>query len=397
MRPIGISEIMHRITRRIIVDCIRQDLTSLGGNMQLCVGQKCGIEHAIHSLRHSIDGPENKAILLFDATNIFNVLNRQKALENVKTLRPSLHVALENSYSHPSYLYIGKTTILSHESTTQGDPLAMAMYGIAILPLISRLHSDSLTQKWYADDGSVVDKLKISGNYSTRALHPPWKGFDERVGRGAAWPSHTEHRRQRNIPRGKRTFSLPLRMGGLNIALPQDLQKNLEKLIELSNPLGSFNNDSFEIQQSELEQTKISLRQKADMQRELISKKSRIEKNLPEMKYTIQLASKKEASNWFNALPLSKHDFDLTKTEFRDRIVFRCTWEVENTPDICPGGQKFSLPHNLHCTKGGHTYLRRIEIRDVFANLMDDVCQAVQIEPNFSRSMEIFSRVILHY
>ena len=36
----------------------------------------------------------------------------------------------------------------------------MAMYEIAILPLITRLHNDSLTQNWYADNGSVVDKLK---------------------------------------------------------------------------------------------------------------------------------------------------------------------------------------------------------------------------------------------
>ena len=36
----------------------------------------------------------------------------------------------------------------------------MATYGIAILPLITRLHNDSLTKKWYADDGSVVGKLK---------------------------------------------------------------------------------------------------------------------------------------------------------------------------------------------------------------------------------------------
>ena len=35
----------------------------------------------------------------------------------------------------------------------------MAMYGIAIL-LILRLHNDALTQKWYADEGSVVGKLK---------------------------------------------------------------------------------------------------------------------------------------------------------------------------------------------------------------------------------------------
>ena len=124
-------------------------------------------------------------------------------------------------------------------------------------------------------------------------------------------------------------------MGGLNITLPQDLEKNLEQSIELSSPLASFNNDSFEIQQFELEQTKktkINLRQKADMQRQLISKKPRIENNLPKMKYTIQLASKKEASSWLNALPLSKHGFDLTETEFRYGIALRYTWEAKNTP-----------------------------------------------------------------
>ena len=158
MRPIGIGEVMRRIAGRIIVDCIRQDLISLGGNMQLCLGHNCGIEHAIHSLRHSFDDPENEAILLIDAKNAFNVLKRRTALETVKALCPSLHIALKNSYSHPSHLYIGKMTILSQKSTTQGDPLAMALYGIAILPLITRLHNDSLTPKWYADDGSAVGK-----------------------------------------------------------------------------------------------------------------------------------------------------------------------------------------------------------------------------------------------
>ena len=105
------------------------------------------------------DYPENEGILLTHAKNAFNVLNRRSALENVKALCPSLHVALQNSYSHLSHLYIGKTTIMSQEGTTQGDLLAMAVYGIAILPLITRLHNDSITQKWYCDDGSVVVKL----------------------------------------------------------------------------------------------------------------------------------------------------------------------------------------------------------------------------------------------
>ena len=133
----------------------------------------------------------------------------------------------------------------------------------------------------------------------------------------------------------------------------RELFSLLEKSIELSTPLASLNNDSFKIQQCELEQTKISLGKKLDMQRELISKKSRIENNLPEMKYIIQLASEKGESSCLNLLPLSKYGFDLPKTEFRVGIALRYTWEATNTPAICPCGKEFSLTHALHCAKGG--------------------------------------------
>ena len=111
-RLIGIGEVMHRITGPIIGDCIRQYLSSISGNMQLCLGQKCGRQHAIHSLRRTFDDPENEAILQVDAKNAFNLLKRRTALDNVNALCPSLHVALQNFYSHPSHLYIGKSTIL---------------------------------------------------------------------------------------------------------------------------------------------------------------------------------------------------------------------------------------------------------------------------------------------
>ena len=161
VRPNGTGEVMRHISGGIIVDCITQDLTTLIANKQLCLGQKCSIEHAIHALCHSFDDdPEKEAIILIDAKNAFNVHNRQKALENVRSLCPTLHAALQNSYSHPFSLYVGKLTILPQEGTTQGDPLAMTMDGIAILPLITRPDNDSLTQKWHADDGSDAGNLK---------------------------------------------------------------------------------------------------------------------------------------------------------------------------------------------------------------------------------------------
>ena len=52
--------------------------------------------------------------------------------------------------------------MLSKEGTTQGDPLAMAMYAIGTQPLIRRLDGIA-KQVWYADDsaaGSSIDRLK---------------------------------------------------------------------------------------------------------------------------------------------------------------------------------------------------------------------------------------------
>ena len=141
--------------------CIKRDLALLGNDTQMCLGQKCGIEHAIHALRKGYESPGVEGILLIDAQNAFNSLNRELALKNIDKLCPSLSQAIGNSYSTPSDLYINSSTVKSQKGTTQGDPLAMAMYGIAILPLIKRVLSDNVTQKWYADDGNAAGSIPL--------------------------------------------------------------------------------------------------------------------------------------------------------------------------------------------------------------------------------------------
>ena len=82
VRPIGIGEVLRRrLIGKTITRCIKSDHKNLGKKFQLCLGQKCGIEYAIHSLRKEFDKPKTEAILGIDAENAFNSLNRELALK----------------------------------------------------------------------------------------------------------------------------------------------------------------------------------------------------------------------------------------------------------------------------------------------------------------------------
>jgi hypothetical protein len=52
--------------------------------------------------------------------------------------------------------------IASTKGTTQSDPLAMAMYALAISPLIKKLKKQArnASQLWFADDSSAAGRLR---------------------------------------------------------------------------------------------------------------------------------------------------------------------------------------------------------------------------------------------
>ena len=66
---------------------------------------------------------------------------------------------LTNIYREPAELFAGGSVFLSREGTTQGDPLAMALYGLAVIPLIKKLATEA-KQVWYADDATGGGKLQ---------------------------------------------------------------------------------------------------------------------------------------------------------------------------------------------------------------------------------------------
>ena len=158
VRPIGVAETLRRIIGKAIISTISEDLQIVAGCIQLCAGQVSGIEAAIHAMNVSFEDAGTEAALLVDASNAFNSLNREVALRNIQNLCPALATIATNTYRMASPLFIDNQTITSQEGTTQGDPLAMAIYAVALRPLIDRVQNAS-TQIWYADDAGASGKL----------------------------------------------------------------------------------------------------------------------------------------------------------------------------------------------------------------------------------------------
>ena len=135
VRPIGVGEVLWRIIGKAILSVIKPEILSSAGNLQLCAGQAGGCEAAVHAMSDIFEEEETDALLLVDADNAFNSLNRRVLLHIIQYLCPPIAIYIRNCYSVQSRLFVlGGTEISSSEGTTQGDPLAMPVYAIGITP-----------------------------------------------------------------------------------------------------------------------------------------------------------------------------------------------------------------------------------------------------------------------
>ena len=159
VRPIGIGEVVRRIIGKSVMQTIKHNLQDAVGSLQLCAGQDAGCEAAFHAMNHIFTEDDTEAVILVDATNAFNRLNRQVTLLNCRAICPSMSPILTNTYRSDSWLFAGGQCMKSKEGTTQGDPLAMAMYAIGTQPLIRRLDGIA-KQVWYADDSAAGSSIK---------------------------------------------------------------------------------------------------------------------------------------------------------------------------------------------------------------------------------------------
>ena len=128
IRPVGVGECLRRIIGKTITGLLKEDIIHAVGTLQTCVGLESGIEAAIHAVRKSFEEDNSECLLLVDADNAFNKLNRKVSLQNIKRLGPAMYTYLHNSYNTPAMLHLENGDhILPQEGVMQGDNAAMVI------------------------------------------------------------------------------------------------------------------------------------------------------------------------------------------------------------------------------------------------------------------------------
>ena len=164
LRPIGVGEVLRRIPGKVIVSYLIEDVIQSVGSLQVCAGQDAGCESLIHAMRTICEDQSAEAVLLVDTSSAFNSINRNVFFHNAEVICPSIVGYVKNCYSVNSRLFtIGGGEIQSMEGTTQGDPAAMVIYAIAIIPLILMLVEIRMQDNNHTKTAAYADDLTVAG------------------------------------------------------------------------------------------------------------------------------------------------------------------------------------------------------------------------------------------
>jgi len=112
-------------------------------------GRKAGSDAAFHAMKELFEMEQSEAVLLVDAANAFNSVNRQVLLHKISISCPLIATFVKNCYQTPARLFVTR--------------LGMAIYAIATSPMLDILiaaTSDSHNKMAaFADDASASGKI----------------------------------------------------------------------------------------------------------------------------------------------------------------------------------------------------------------------------------------------
>ena len=163
---------LRRIVGKVFVSTLLDDIIKSVRLLQVCAGQESECEAAVHAMSKMYKREHTEAVPLVDAANAFNSVNRKVFLHNINVVCPPISIYVENCYILPSCLFIirqlegHRDTKGTTQGTTKGDPVAMSIYALSVIPLmlmvleITNTNTNSHAKMVaYADDFSTAGSI----------------------------------------------------------------------------------------------------------------------------------------------------------------------------------------------------------------------------------------------
>ena len=83
VRPTGAGEVLRRIAGKFVMCIAKKDVKDAARSLQVCTSQEAGSEAAIYAIYDVYHQDETEAVLLVDADNAFDSINRKAMLHNI--------------------------------------------------------------------------------------------------------------------------------------------------------------------------------------------------------------------------------------------------------------------------------------------------------------------------
>ena len=106
VRPIGVGEVLRQIIGKAVSWTLKEEFCKTAGPLQICAGHSAGVEAAIRATAQIFVEEGTDEVLLIDARNAFNCMNRQVAMHNIQVTCVKDATYIINAYRHPSRLFI---------------------------------------------------------------------------------------------------------------------------------------------------------------------------------------------------------------------------------------------------------------------------------------------------
>ena len=84
IRPIGIGEVLRKIIGKSVSRTASSYIKDAAGPLQTCAGHGAGAEAVIHAMRKIFQEESTDSVILINASNTFNFLNRSVAIHNIQ-------------------------------------------------------------------------------------------------------------------------------------------------------------------------------------------------------------------------------------------------------------------------------------------------------------------------